>query len=110
MTFADGVLFAVVILIAANHLVLRVERLVRSDLAFWSVCTLDVLAGTAVLGVGLPGLEAVRPASWVLGLLLFLHVAQNVSVRGRILGRLRDAEEDARRLRAEALRSRVRED
>jgi hypothetical protein len=44
---------------------------------FWTVQVLNVLVGTAILMWGVPGFQQLASVSWMLGLLLFLHVAQN---------------------------------
>lgn len=88
MDLSTATLFAVVAVLAVNQAVMRVEALSRHPLVFWATWLLDLGMGTAILALGLPGFEDVPPVSWVVGLLFFVHAAQNVAVRQR---RLREA-------------------
>jgi len=79
MDLNTAVLFGVVALLGSHQLVRWVGY--RSGL-LWTLSILDVLVGSAILWFGLPGFEATPMVNWVLGLLLFLHVATNMQQHG----------------------------
>lgn len=106
MTLDVGVLFAVVILLGLNQAMMRVDALWRRSAVFFGTTILMILAGTWVLAVGMPGFEHLPAVRWVLGLLLFMHVAQDLSVRGKRLAAEAEAAEAA--ARREAIREGLR--
>lgn len=94
MTYDLGVVFAVVALLGVNQLVMRVERLWRSLPVFVALWASLVGLGTWVLAVGLPGFDEVPAVRWVVGLVLFVHAAQDLSMRSRRLAADAEGEED----------------
>lgn len=97
MDLSTAALFGVVLLLALNQVVMRTSALWRRDGVFFGAAALQVLAGTLVMGLGMPGFEALPSVSWVLGLMFFLHVGQNLSLRSRRLRELDAEEAEARR-------------
>lgn len=107
MSPADVALFAVILALAGNQAVMRVDAAVRSGPVFWSLVLLDLVVGSALILFGLPGFDHVPAVSYVVGLLFFVHAAQNQVVRRRMLA---DEVDEARAARVAALRAQVRED
>lgn len=97
MDFDTTVLLSLVGVLALNQGVMRIGSLYRVDAVFYALVLLDWIVGTAVLWFGLPGFERFPPVSWVLGLLFFVHTAQNLAIRQRRL--------DADRRRADSERA-----
>lgn len=100
MDLSTGVLFALVALIGVNQVVVRSPPAREIPAVFWGLTLLDLLAGVAVAFLGLPGFERTPAVSWVVGLLLVLHVAQNLVLRNAWEQAERDearAERDAER-------------
>lgn len=79
------VFFAVVVVIAANQLVMRLTVLRRSPWSFWTMQAVNVAVGSFVLVFGLPGFSDYWFVPYILGLLIFLHVIQNNVTRVRTL-------------------------
>ena len=99
-----AVLLGIVGVMAANQLIMRVGALTARPLVFWPLQLVNLVVGTAILVLGLPGFEAWPVVSWLVGLLFFLHIVQNNSARQewqREWARLRrrDRDEEAERLR-----------
>jgi len=81
MDTTTWILFGVVLVIAANQLVVRIPLLIGSKTGFWGIQLLDVALATALLMFGLPGFEHFPPVRVILALLLLWHVAQNNQAR-----------------------------
>ena len=81
-------------LIGLNQLFSRIPALYESVRAYAVVQVVNLAAGTWVIVYGLPGYPDLRAVHWLLGLLLFWHVARNNFT-------YRDARRE-RRLRARA--------
>lgn len=79
MDLGTWILFGLVAVIGANQVVVRLPAVRRDRRWFWGINALDALVAGAVLTLGLPGLPPV--AAWVVGLLLLLHVAQNLHLK-----------------------------
>lgn len=107
MDLGTAALFAIVALLGINQVVLRVPALLRSRAVFFGLLVLEIAMGSAILVLGLPGFEGVPGVTWAVGLLFFLHVAQNLGYRGRRLRALAEADAGARRERAAAIAQRV---
>ncbi|MBX2803226.1 MAG: hypothetical protein KTR31_36435 [Myxococcales bacterium] len=109
MDQSNWVLFGLVALIGANQLLVRMPVVRSQPLAFWALNVVDLVVGGLVLGFGLPGYDHAPIVSWVVGLLLVLHVAQNLQLRSsweqekrKEAQAERDAERKARRQAREA--------
>ena len=100
MDVSTWVLFGLVVLIGANHLLVRIPRVRRDPRLFWAINVADIAVGLAVLAFGLPGYASTPVIGWVVGLLLVMHVAQNLQ--------LRSSWEQAERAEAQAARERER--
>ena len=83
MDWSTAVIFGLVAILGANHLVIRTPWARNNPAVFWSVNILDVVLGSLVLVFGLPGFESMQAISWVVGLLLVAHVAQNLQLRAQ---------------------------
>ncbi len=83
MDLDTAVLLGVVGVLALNQLVMRVGTLYRVDAVFYGLIVLDWLVGGSILWFGLPGFDAFPAVPVVLGLLFFLHSAQNLNLRRR---------------------------
>ncbi len=81
MDLTTWILFGVVLVIAANQLVVRIPVLIGSTAGFWGIQILDVGLAVAMLVFGLPGFEHFPPVKVILALLLLWHVAQNNHAR-----------------------------
>ncbi len=81
MDQSTAVLFALVGLIGVNQVAVRTPLARERAWVFWAITLVDRRAGVAVLVVGLPGFGHIPAVSWVVGLLLVLHVAQNLMLR-----------------------------
>lgn len=97
-------LFAVVVVLGVNQVVLRVPSMWRHDVVFYGWCVVLLAVGTYVMGVGLPGWEAMPVVDLVLGLFLFAHVAQATRLRSRWV---REARAEAQAAREAAIRDAV---
>jgi len=91
MDISTAVLFALVAIIGVNQVAVRTRLAREHGVVFWGITLLDLLAGLAVLGLGLPGFEATPTVSWVVGLVLVFHVAQNLMLRNEWDQQARDA-------------------
>ncbi len=78
MDLSTLALFGLVALIGANQMLMRIPRLRKDLRLFWALNVLDLLAGAAVLVLGLPGYEHAPVVGWVVGLMLLMHIAQNM--------------------------------
>lgn len=107
MDLSTAVLFGVVGLLALNQVVARVPSLLRRDAVFFSLLVVLLAAGTLILSQGLPGFEDMPAVSFVVGLMFFLHVAQDLALRNRLLARARASAQDAQEARAAALGAQV---
>ena len=81
MDLSTWVLFGLVALIGVNQVVVRSPPAREIPALFWGITIFDLLAGVVVAFVGLPGFERTPAVSWVVGLLLVMHVAQNLVLR-----------------------------
>lgn len=90
---STGTLFGLVALIGVNQVAVRTRAARDTPLLFWGLTLTDLILGTAVAFLGLPGFERLPAVGWVVGLLLILHVAQNLALRGEWE---QEAREDAR--------------
>ena len=78
MTFADWVFFAVVAVLATNHVLVRLPGWERRTLVFWSVQALNIACASWMLAVGLPGFDGnLAVFNWVVGLLFIIRAVQN---------------------------------
>lgn len=100
---STAALLVVVAVIAANQVVARVAWVARRGWLFWPVQVIDLGVAGAVLWFGLPGFDHVRAVSVVVGLMLVMHVAQNLRARSAIARD--DAREEARARSAERARA-----
>jgi uncharacterized membrane protein len=87
-----------VVLLGLNQLVARVPAFTLRPWLFWPVIFLDLVVGSYVLAVGLPGFEHIPPVSWVVGLLFFLHIGQDLKLR---VAHQQEAHREARATRLE---------
>ena len=81
MDLSLWVLFGVVALLGVNQLVVRVLRIRTLRTSFWLLQCLNILVGSALIWKGLPDFEDIPVVSWALGLLMFLHVAENTRTK-----------------------------
>ena len=81
MDTTTWILFGVVLVIAANQLVVRIPLLIGSRTGFWGIQLLDITVALTLLIFGLPGFEHFPPVRVILALLLLWHVAQNNHAR-----------------------------
>lgn len=95
MTPADLALPVVIGTMAANHLVMRVVALRGHPLAFWPLQVLNLLVGSGLILLGLPGFDTLPIVAWMLALLFFFRVVLNNNERQRWLLEQRDR--DARK-------------
>ena len=102
MDLNTAILFALVAIIGANQVLVRSRAARDSDKVFWALTGGDLVLGVLVLVVGLPGFEGMPVASYVVGLLFVMHVAQNLMLRNEWAQAARDearAERDEERKR-----------
>lgn len=97
MDWGTAVFFGVVIVIAANQLVMRIAALRRSPWFFWGVQILNIAVGSTVIVFGLPGFTDFWFVQYILGLLIFFHVIQNNMARVSFLRREREERIEALR-------------
>lgn len=103
MDYGTRVVLSLALLLAFNNAVVRLPMLKDRELLFWAVQFLDIGVGSALLWWGIPGFEGTPAVSWMMGLLLFLHVAQNMRWRARRRagrGQSTETEERASAIRA----------
>lgn len=112
MDLSTGVILGVVGLLGLNQLLVRLGALEARAAVFYPLQVLNILAGSAVIWFGIPGLERYRVVSWFIGLMFFLHTVQNTSARSRWLReqkRSRPRSEQAEALREALERAERRE-
>lgn len=71
-------LISIALLLALNNAIVRLPFLHGRPLLFWAVQALDALAAGVLIWRGIPGFEEMPAIGWMLGLLLILHIAQNL--------------------------------
>lgn len=81
MDWSTGVLFLLAAVLGLNHVVIRTPWARNTPAVFWAINFVDLGLGSLVLVFGLPGFESMQIISWVVGLLLVAHVAQNLQLR-----------------------------
>jgi hypothetical protein len=101
VSVGSAALVALGTLLAVNYLVVRTDLARRWPPLFWTITGLDLVLSLAVFLVGVPGLQQSGLVRLTVGLVLLMHLAQNLQVRARWLSeeaqaRL-DAEMDERR-------------
>ena len=94
----------VITLMISNQLVMRVGALRSRPLFFWGLQLINVVGGTGILVLGLPGWEQYPVVSWLLGLLFIFRTVQNNMLRSQFLKEKaalaeRDRKKQARELR-----------
>ena len=102
MDVRTSVLLALVAILGINQVVVRTRLARERSAVFWGLTLFDLFAGCAVLVFGLPGFTQTPAVSWVVGLLLIMHVANNLMLRTEWEQDARDeakAERDAERKR-----------
>jgi hypothetical protein len=92
----DAILLAVVGVLAANHVLVRVPGWERRPVLFWGAQALNLAASIYVMAAGIPGLDgSLRIFNWVFGLLFIVRIVQNNQ-------RYSDARREARRADAQS--------
>ena len=104
------VFLALIAVIAANQVVLRVATLRRSPVAFWSLQAINLIIACFILVWGLPGFETYPMVSWILGLLLLFRMIQNNLIRTRYLrSAVKERLDEEKRQRAREMADQLRE-
>lgn len=103
MDLGTRTLLSVALLLALNNAIVRVPWLQHRVFLFVAVQVLDALVAGWLYWRGIPGFEEIPAISWMLGLLLVLHLVQNVRWF-RLLRDERD-EDAAHERRASAIRA-----
>lgn len=83
------------VVLAVNYLVVRTDLARRWPPLFWAITGLDLVLSLAVLLVGVPGLQQSGLVRLTVGLVLLMHLAQNLQVRARWLSEESQARLDA---------------
>ncbi len=96
-------LLSVALLLALNNALVRLPGLGRRPVLFWGIQGLDLLVAGWLLWRGVPGFEAMPAIGWMLGLLLVLHVVQNIRHLRAV--QRRDRDDAQREQRASAIRA-----
>lgn len=101
MDLSTTVLLGLMALLALNYL-LRIDTIRGLPGVLWGITMLDVTAGTLVLMYGLPGFHHVPPVRYILGLMCFMHVAENMRMvsRDRVVRQSRATEDRDERAQA----------
>lgn len=102
MSFDLVVLFAVVIALGANTVLMSLPVARTSDTYFWAVNVFNGVVGASVIGFGMPGFDHLPPpagtlVSLMLGGMFFYHIAQFFNLRTRWQRVARQAAREARR-------------
>ncbi len=106
MTLGDGILFAVVAIMAGNYLVMRLPGFERRLWLFWLFQGLNLGLIIFLLVEGIPGLEGpIRVFNYIFALLMMLRIVQNNSRFTRVQAELRDAEKAAAGDKEQALKA-----
>ena len=103
----DVVLFSAVVLLASNHVVVRIPGWDRFRLPFWILQACNLAAAIWLMVVGIPGVEGnLRVFNWVIGLLLVFRIIVN---NNRLVNAIRQRREDAQDAdKREAIRAAIR--
>ena len=104
MDVGTAVLFGVVLVLAINQAIMRVERLASDDRAYFAVQFIDIAVAAGLILYGMPGMEAFPAVPPVLGLLFLMHVAQNYNARSLRIRAEQDDEREAIEAEAQRLR------
>ncbi len=94
MDLSTSVLLGVVGLLAFNQLLMRIAEMWSTRWLFYSVQLVNLIVGTAICALGLPGFEDMRVVSWFIGLMFFWRVVQNNRIRLEFLQAAIEAERD----------------
>lgn len=100
---------AVIAVIAANQLVLRVAALRQSPWVFWGVQAINLVIACGLIVWPLPGFGPyAQLVSWILALMLVFRIIQNNLTRTRYLRRaVEDERAEEKRIRAQRLALRM---
>ena len=100
---------AVIAVIAANQLVLRVAALRQSPWVFWGVQAINLIIACGLIVWPLPGFGPyAQLVSWILALMLVFRIIQNNLTRTRYLRRaVEDERAEEKRIRAQRLALRM---
>ncbi len=96
MELGSASLLGLGLILAVNYVVVRTDLARRWPGLFWAITGLDLVAAILVLVVGVPGFQQSGLVRLTVGLVLLMHLAQNLQVRTRWL-----SEESEARLEAE---------
>ncbi len=91
------------LLLVANQIVMRVERLWRSSPVFLSMQTFNVVTGIAVLLIPIPGFENFMAGKYALGVIFLFRAFWNVHERRTNLWNEKQEELEAEVQRQRAL-------
>lgn len=105
----DAILLAVVGVLAANHVVVRVPGWERRPILFWGAQALNLIAAIYVMAAGIPGLDGpLRIFNWVFGLLFVVRIVQNNQRYGDARREASRAHSDGDEERKERIRAALR--
>ena len=108
MDLGTQTLLSVMLLLALNTAMVRMERLKDRTVLFFGVQTLNVLVALYLFVRGMPGFDHIPIVAWVLGLWLLLRVAANH--RWWSARRRDDGRDEATERRASAIREALKDD
>ena len=96
MELGNASLVGLGVILAVNYVVIRTDLARRWQALFWAITGLDLVMALVVLLVGVPGFQQSGLIRLTVGLVLLMHLAQNLQVRTRWI-----AEENEARLEEE---------
>ncbi|TVQ90143.1 MAG: hypothetical protein EA397_14450 [Deltaproteobacteria bacterium] len=71
----------VVVVIASNHLVMRLLVTAERPWGFWTFQAFNIVVGSSVIAFGIPGFSDYVVVQWMLGGLVLFHVILNNQAR-----------------------------
>ncbi len=102
MNPSTAALLGVITVMACNQLVMRVAALKGHPAAFYALQLLNLVAASALIWFGLPGLDHLPIISWLVALVFLFHMLQNATHRAHWL---REQFKEERRERARRARA-----
>ena len=95
----------VVVVIASNHLVMRMLVKAERPWAFWTFQLFNIVVGSLVIAFGIPGFSDYIVVQWLLGGLVLFHVILNNQARVEHLRQQRREAMDRELRESERLRA-----
>lgn len=108
MDLGTQTLLSIALLLALNNALVRFAFMRTRTILFVGIQLLNTAVAVWLMARGIPGFESIPAVSWMLGLLLVLHVVQNIRWKRAV--RAEAEEDDDKERRASAIRQALGDD